>query len=93
MLFHSVASLSHAVLDGSSSASFPSLAMHYIISNSPTFSSELTRGNVRAVEIDGPMVRLNVEGACGNCPPSTMKTNIGLELRLVQRIPEISEVV
>lgn len=51
------------------------------------------RGNVRVVEIDGPVVRLELEGACGSCPSSTMTMKMGLERRLVQRIPEISEVV
>lgn len=51
------------------------------------------RGNVRVVEIDGPVVKLELEGACGSCPSSTMTMKMGLERRLVQRIPEISEVV
>ncbi|CAB1115598.1 unnamed protein product [Ectocarpus sp. CCAP 1310/34] len=50
-------------------------------------------GNVRVVEIDGPVVRLELEGACGSCPSSTMTMKMGLERRLMQRIPEISEVV
>lgn len=45
------------------------------------------------VEIDGPVVRLELEGACGSCPSSTMTMKMGLERRLIQRIPEISEVV
>lgn len=53
----------------------------------------LRSGNVRVVEIDGPVVRLELEGACGSCPSSTMTMKMGLERRLVQRIPEISEVV
>lgn len=53
----------------------------------------ITSGNVRVVEIDGPVVRLELEGACGSCPSSTMTMKMGLERRLVQRIPEISEVV
>lgn len=55
--------------------------------------NETTSGNVRVVEIDGPVVRLELEGACGSCPSSTMTMKMGLERRLVQRIPEISEVV
>ena len=56
-------------------------------------SRGVVRGNVRVVEIDGPVVRLELEGACGSCPSSTMTMKMGLERRLVQRIPEISEVV
>mmetsp|Transcript_7794 Transcript_7794/g.11763 ORF Transcript_7794/g.11763 Transcript_7794/m.11763 type:complete len:220 (-) Transcript_7794:9-668(-) len=50
-------------------------------------------GNVRVVEIDGPVVRLALEGACGSCPSSTMTMKMGLEKRLMEKIPEISEVV
>ncbi|CAN0373095.1 unnamed protein product [Discosporangium mesarthrocarpum] len=50
-------------------------------------------GNVRVVEIDGPVVRLELQGACGSCPSSTMTMKMGLERRLIERIPEISEVI
>ena len=33
-------------------------------------------------EIDGPVVRLQLEGACGSCPSSTMTMKMGLERRL-----------
>lgn len=68
---------------------------HYLRQRSPPPlpSIHLNRGNVRVVEIDGPVVRLELEGACGSCPSSTMTMKMGLERRLVQRIPEISEVI
>lgn len=50
-------------------------------------------GNVRIEEIDGPVVRLQLEGACGTCPSSTQTMKMGLERRLRERIPEIQEVV
>ena len=50
-------------------------------------------GNVRIQEIDGPVVRLQLEGACGTCPSSTQTMKMGLERRLRERIPEIQEVV
>mmetsp|Transcript_8519 Transcript_8519/g.27913 ORF Transcript_8519/g.27913 Transcript_8519/m.27913 type:complete len:231 (+) Transcript_8519:126-818(+) len=50
-------------------------------------------GNVRVAAIDGPVVRLELEGACGTCPSSTMTMKMGLERRLKEVIPEISEVV
>lgn len=50
-------------------------------------------GNVKVVEIDGPVVRLELQGACGSCPSSTMTMKMGLERRLVEKIPEIAEVV
>ncbi|KAJ8612522.1 hypothetical protein CTAYLR_003731 [Chrysophaeum taylorii] len=50
-------------------------------------------GNVRVAAIDGPVVRLELEGACGTCPSSTMTMKMGLERRLKEVIPEISDVV
>ncbi|KAJ1450583.1 NifU-like domain-containing protein [Pelagophyceae sp. CCMP2097] len=50
-------------------------------------------GNVQIDSIDGPIVRLLLVGACGTCPSSTMTIKMGLERRLMEAIPEISEVV
>mmetsp|Transcript_12118 Transcript_12118/g.21906 ORF Transcript_12118/g.21906 Transcript_12118/m.21906 type:complete len:226 (-) Transcript_12118:925-1602(-) len=50
-------------------------------------------GNVRIGDIDGATVRLQLEGACGTCPSSTMTMKMGLERRLMERIPEIESVV
>ena len=49
-------------------------------------------GNVELVEIDGPVVRLRLQGACGSCPSSTMTLKMGIERRLREMIPEIAEV-
>lgn len=49
-------------------------------------------GNVELVEIDGPIVRLRLQGACGSCPSSTMTLKMGIERRLREMIPEIAEV-
>ncbi len=49
-------------------------------------------GNVELVEIDGPIVRLRLQGACGSCPSSTMTLKMGIERRLQEMIPEIAEV-
>lgn len=49
-------------------------------------------GNVELVEIDGPIVRLRLQGACGTCPSSTMTLKMGIERRLREFIPEIAEV-
>jgi Fe-S cluster biogenesis protein NfuA len=49
-------------------------------------------GNVELVEIDGPVVRLRLQGACGACPSSTMTLRMGIERRLREFIPEIAEV-
>lgn len=50
-------------------------------------------GNVELVELDGPTVRLRLQGACGSCPSSTMTLKMGIERRLMESIPEITEVV
>lgn len=49
-------------------------------------------GNVEIVEIEGPIVRLRLQGACGSCPSSTMTLKMGIERKLRESIPEIAEV-
>jgi Fe-S cluster biogenesis protein NfuA len=49
-------------------------------------------GNVELVEIDGPVVKLRLQGACGSCPSSTMTLRMGIERRLKEFIPEIADV-
>lgn len=49
-------------------------------------------GNVELVEIDGPVVKVRLQGACGSCPSSTMTLKMGIERRLREVIPEIAEV-
>ncbi len=49
-------------------------------------------GNVELVEIDGPIVKLRLQGACGSCPSSAMTLKMGIERRLREFIPEIVEV-
>lgn len=50
-------------------------------------------GNVEIVEIDGPIVKVRLQGACGECPSSTMTLKMGIERKLRESIPEVSEVV
>ncbi|MCA1993478.1 MAG: NifU family protein [Coleofasciculus sp. S288] len=49
-------------------------------------------GNVELVELDGPVVKLRLQGACGSCPSSTMTLKMGIERRLREIIPEVVEV-
>ncbi len=49
-------------------------------------------GNVDLVDIEGPIVKLKLQGACGSCPSSTMTLKMGIERRLREKIPEIAEV-
>ncbi|GFQ04520.1 nifu-like protein 2 chloroplastic [Phtheirospermum japonicum] len=46
-------------------------------------------GNVVLHEIDGNVVKLKLQGACGSCPSSTMTLKMGIERRLLEKIPEI----
>lgn len=46
-------------------------------------------GNVELCEIDGLVVKLKLQGACGSCPSSMMTMKMGIERRLMERIPEI----
>ncbi|MEI6830057.1 MAG: NifU family protein [Synechococcaceae cyanobacterium ELA445] len=50
-------------------------------------------GNVEIVEIDGPIVKVRLQGACGTCPSSTMTLKMGIERKLREEIPEVSEVI
>lgn len=50
-------------------------------------------GNVELVEIDGPIVNLRLQGACGSCPSSSMTLKMGIERKLREEIPEIAEVI
>ncbi|KAL3635239.1 NifU-like protein 2, chloroplastic [Castilleja foliolosa] len=46
-------------------------------------------GNVALHEIDGNVVKLKLQGACGSCPSSAMTMKMGIERRLLEKIPEI----
>ncbi|KAJ8572629.1 hypothetical protein K7X08_009140 [Anisodus acutangulus] len=46
-------------------------------------------GNVVLHEIDGNIVKLKLQGACGSCPSSVTTMKLGIERRLMEKIPEI----
>ncbi|XP_062203428.1 nifU-like protein 1, chloroplastic [Phragmites australis] len=46
-------------------------------------------GDVALQEIDRNVVRLNLQGACGSCPSSVNTMKMGIERRLMEKIPEI----
>ena len=50
-------------------------------------------GNVEVVELDGPIVKVRLQGACGSCTSSTMTLKMGIERKMREAIPEVSEVV
>ena len=51
-------------------------------------------GDVELVDVseDG-IVSVKLTGACGSCPMSTMTLKMGIERNLIERIPEVKEVV
>ncbi|KAJ6790659.1 transcription initiation factor IIF subunit alpha [Iris pallida] len=42
-------------------------------------------GNVALHEIDGNVVRLKLQGACGSCPSSVMTMKMGIQSRLMEK--------
>ncbi len=50
-------------------------------------------GNVEFVEIDGPNVYLRLQGACGSCPSSLTTMTMGIKRRLMEMIPDITDVI
>lgn len=46
-------------------------------------------GNVALHEIDGNVVKLKLQGACGSCPSAVTTMKLGIERRLMENIPEI----
>lgn len=52
-------------------------------------------GDVHLVEFDEEtgVVKVQLSGACGGCPMSTMTLKMGIERALCEEIPEVKEVV
>ena len=50
-------------------------------------------GNVAVAEIDGGVVRLELQGACGSCPSSTVTMKMGIERVLNENFADLGEVV
>ena len=49
-------------------------------------------GNVELADIEGPIVKLRLQGACGSCPSSAMTLKMGIGRRLREMIPQTAEV-
>ncbi|MAG14464.1 MAG: hypothetical protein CL874_01060 [Dehalococcoidales bacterium] len=56
-------------------------------------SLEADGGNVELIEVNDGIVKVNLTGACANCPMSTMTLKMGIEKLLREEIPEVKEVV
>lgn len=53
---------------------------------------EADGGNVRVLDINDGLLRLELLGACGNCPMSTMTLKAGVEEAVKKSVPEITSV-
>ena len=49
-------------------------------------------GNVEVVEIDGSIVKVRLQGACGSRPSRNMTLKMGIERKLREALAEVSEV-
>ncbi len=55
---------------------------------------EADGGNVRILELSEDMVlKLELLGACGSCPMSTMTLKAGVEQTIKREVPEIKSVI
>eukprot|EP00201_Polytomella_parva_P020480 CAMPEP_0175042384 /NCGR_PEP_ID=MMETSP0052_2-20121109/2534_1 /TAXON_ID=51329 ORGANISM="Polytomella parva, Strain SAG 63-3" /NCGR_SAMPLE_ID=MMETSP0052_2 /ASSEMBLY_ACC=CAM_ASM_000194 /LENGTH=161 /DNA_ID=CAMNT_0016305191 /DNA_START=412 /DNA_END=897 /DNA_ORIENTATION=- len=50
-------------------------------------------GNVEFLAIEGSIVKLQLRGACGSCSSSTVTMTMGIKRRMIERIPEVEDVV
>ncbi|CAE8597655.1 unnamed protein product [Polarella glacialis] len=50
-------------------------------------------GNCKIVDIDGSVVKLELQGACSSCSASATTMKMGIEKTLKERIPEITDVL
>ena len=51
-------------------------------------------GDVELVDVtDDGIVSVRLTGACGSCPMSTMTLKMGIKRTLVEKIPDVKEVV
>ncbi len=49
-------------------------------------------GNVELVAVEDGIVKVRLQGACGTCPSALMTLKQGIEVRVKEEVPEISEV-
>lgn len=50
-------------------------------------------GDCVVVEIEGPIVQLEMQGSCASCAQSAVTLRMGIEKTLLARIPEIAEII
>jgi len=50
-------------------------------------------GDAKIVDLDGTIVKLELEGACSSCSASSVTLKMGIEKTIKSRIPEVTEVI
>jgi Fe-S cluster biogenesis protein NfuA len=50
-------------------------------------------GDVEFVGIEGGVVKVRLQGACGTCPHAVYTLKMGIEHKIKQEIPEVKEVI
>jgi Fe-S cluster biogenesis protein NfuA len=53
---------------------------------------EADGGNVKVLDLNDGLLRLELLGACGNCPMSTMTLKAGVEEAVKKAVPEVTAV-
>jgi Fe-S cluster biogenesis protein NfuA len=49
-------------------------------------------GDVELVAVEGNVVKLRLQGACGTCPMATMTLKQLIEVRIKEAVPEVERV-
>ena len=49
-------------------------------------------GDCKLIEIEGPILRLEMQGSCASCSSSAITVKMGIERTMLDRFPEIYEV-
>lgn len=50
-------------------------------------------GDIELVGIEGTVVNVRLQGACSGCPHAAMTLKQGVEVRIKEAVPEVTEVV
>jgi Fe-S cluster biogenesis protein NfuA len=50
-------------------------------------------GDIQFKEYDDGIVYVQLKGACAGCPGAAMTLKMGVEMRLKEKVPEVTEVV
>ncbi|MBN2712201.1 MAG: NifU family protein [Planctomycetes bacterium] len=50
-------------------------------------------GDIKFIALEGTVVKVQLQGACSGCPHAAMTLKQGVEVRIKEAVPEITEVV